>query len=92
MAKEIKGFALEVNAAYTMGFDPITFPMINQNRKIKQMECQNGAAFLAHRDPSPKTRVSFFVANNVNYKTRGIARFRATILSDYATYYSDIQF
>ena len=92
MAKEIKGFALEVNAAYTMGFDPITFPMINQNRKIKQMECQNGAAFLAHRDPSPKTRVSFFVGNNVNYKTRGIARFRATILSDYATYYSDIQF
>eukprot|EP00088_Acartia_fossae_P071545 TRINITY_DN983_c0_g1_i1.p1 TRINITY_DN983_c0_g1~~TRINITY_DN983_c0_g1_i1.p1 ORF type:complete len:182 (-),score=14.14 TRINITY_DN983_c0_g1_i1:77-622(-) len=90
-SKEIKGFAVEVNRAHTRGFDPVTFPLINRNRKLKQMECFDGAQFLAHRDASPKRRISFFVANNLDYKThaqRGIMRFRATVLENYSSFYS----
>jgi hypothetical protein len=86
--REIKGFGLELNPAYNQGQDTVTFPLMNKNRKLKQMQCHNGATFLAHRDPSSKNRVAFFVSNNLDYKEHGVPRFRATILENYSTYYT----
>merc|ERR1712168_522025 len=83
--KTIRGFAVQAMPTRAPGHDAIEFSMINRNLKLKRLHCPRGEKMLAHRNANLKYRVSFFVKNNLDYERRGLQRFRATIVEDYAT-------
>ncbi|XP_023321476.1 uncharacterized protein LOC111696159 [Eurytemora carolleeae] len=64
------------------GHDPIEFPYINRNLKLKKLDCPNGELMLGHRDASNKETVSFFIKNNLHYEEKKEQRFRCTLVTE----------